>query len=234
MNSNLQSKLQEFRATPPDGVWSKIADALDEGTVSQRLSQYEENPPATAWQAIENSLTTAAPEPAKEVPFTIRFRKPLRYAAAACFLAVILVTVTLTVRRTEAGAIDAGSKTTVPAGNTAATTTASEQNALSPQQENSTAATETSETTTAKGSNSHQPKNARASYASLNEYVFFRDGDGKMRKVAKKLAGFVNCKDGDSNCQQRLQLLRQKMAANAMTTDFTGILDMLRQLQQKP
>lgn len=228
MNSNLQDKLQEFRATPPDGAWGKIADALDEQTISQRLSQYEENPPATAWQAIANTLTTAEPSPAKVVPFTTRFRKPLRYAAIACFLAVILVTVTLTVRRTEAGAIDAGSNTTVPAGNTASTTTSpSEQTALSPQQENSPAAT-------TRGSNSHEPKSASARYASLNEYVFFRDGDGKMRKVSKKLASYVNCKEGDSNCQQHLKMLRQKMAANAMTTDFTGILDMLRQLQQKP
>jgi hypothetical protein len=103
MNSNLQNKLQQFSAAPPDGVWDKIADALDEGSFSQRLYQYEERPPAAAWQEVEKSLETAVPP--NVVPFTTRFRRPLRYAAAACLLAVILVTITLTVRRTEAGAI---------------------------------------------------------------------------------------------------------------------------------
>ncbi len=45
------------------------------------------------------------------------------------------------------------------------------------------------------------------------------------------MADFVNCKDEDTGCKQRLKELRQRMAAKAMTTDFTGVLEMLRQLQ---
>lgn len=245
MDSNLQNKLQQFSAPPPDGVWDKIAGTLDEEAFSQRLYQYEENPPVTAWHGIERVLAGAAHSPARVIPFTTRFRKPLRYVAVACIMAVILVTITLTVRRTEAGAIDAASNTTVPESDPAVATNSRsvEQTAATSQQADRKTTTQTATISSAKeietpdaatGKNRQQAFRPGTRYASLNEYVFFRDGDGKMRKVAKKLAGFVNCKDGDSNCQQHLQMLRQKMAANAMTTDFTGILDMLRQLQQKP
>jgi hypothetical protein len=245
MDSNLQNKLQQFSAAPPDGVWDKIAGALDEEPFSQRLYQYEENPPVTAWHQIEKELAGAEHSPARVVPFTTRFRKPLRYVAVACIMAVILVTITLTVRRTEAGAIDTAGNTTVPESNTVVETNSrsAEQTAATPQQPNRKTTRQTTDpakenetpgVVAANGNNKQQAFRPDTRYASLNEYVFFRDGDGKMRKIAKKLAAYVNCKANDSNCQQRLQELRQKMAANAMTTDFTGILDMLRQLQQKP
>lgn len=247
MDSNLQNKLQQFSATPPNGVWDKIADALDEEAFSQRLYQYEENPPVAAWRQIEKELTDAEHSPARVVPFTTRFRKPLRYVAVACIMAVILVTITLSVRRTEAGALDTVGNTTVPESNTVVETNSrsAERTAATPQQPDRKStplqATDpvakenaTPDASTANANNKQQAFRPDTRYASLNEYIFFRDGDGKMRKIAKKLAAYVNCKTSDSNCQQRLQELRQKMAANAMTTDFTGILDLLRQLQQKP
>src|SRR5689334_9566434 len=75
MESNLQNKLQEFSATPPEGVWHKIADALDaQEPFAQRLQQYEEHPPVAVWSEIEKVLDEAVP--AKVVPFGVRFRKP--------------------------------------------------------------------------------------------------------------------------------------------------------------
>lgn len=233
MESNLQNKLQEFTAEPPKGVWEKIANVLDEHQpFAQRLLQYEEPPPAASWNKIEKDL--AASVPAKVVPFTVRFKRPLRYAAAACFLAVILVTITLTVRRTEAGAIDPGSNTTVP------TNMAS---APSGQKSNTAQAIASSERNKAKNNTDRSTTDSTISsaddkapgqnliYSSLNEYVFFNDGDGKRRRVSKKLVNLVRCGDSDVACQQRLKQLRQRLAANAMTTDFTGILEMMRQLQ---
>jgi hypothetical protein len=251
MDSNLQNKLQQFSATPPDSVWNKIADALDtEESLSQRLYNYEENPPAAVWQKVEEGLEEN-PAPAKVIPFTTRFRIPIRYTAVACFLAVVLVTITLTVKRTEAGSIEAESNTTVPANHSTAANNSKEQKNTSTRiasssEQNETGADESAQQTStnisvpekknnaiasAETEHTGKRKNVVAAYSSLNEYVFFNDGDGKLRKVSKKLASFVNCKDGDTGCKQHLQQLRQKMAAKAMTTDFTGILEMLRQLQ---
>jgi PleD family two-component response regulator len=246
MESNLQTKLQQFSATPPEGVWEKIADALDadEG-YAQRLHYYEEQPPSIVWQHIEENLEEATP--ANVVPFTTRFKKPLRYAAVAGILAVILVTVTLTVKRTEAGALEAGSATTVPE-KTSTTTVKTEaaqpvRNVPSSHEERDnkeTAIQKESDATNQKEKqsiavtekeNTGETNRSTAVYSSLNNYVVFSDGDGKLRRVSKKLVNLVRCKDSDGSCQQRLQQLRQKMAAKAMTTDFTGILEMLHQLQ---
>jgi hypothetical protein len=238
MDSNLQNKLQAFSATPPEKVWSKIADALDANqNFFHRLQQYEATPPEKVWTTIEKELAQEF-QTAKVVPFTTRFRRPLRYAAVACFFAVTLVTITLTVRRTEAGALDAGSNTTVP------TSDASTRTPEVSKQKNDVAKVPRGQTddptsTTKRGSdnpvrsaeNTNETNPSGALVSSLNEYVLFRDGDGKTRRVSKKLAGFVKCKDGDEACKQRLQQLRQTLAAKAMNTDFTGILEMLRQLQ---
>lgn len=242
MESNLPTKLQQFSADPPEEVWSRIANALEE-SFPERLFRYEELPPADAWQAIAKEL--AERDEPRVVPFFKRFRTALRYAAVACFIAVVLVTITLTVKRTEAGALEAGSKTTVPEkassteqdkvpqGLTQQVT--EESKTASQQQSHSTSAPETAHATTStRNSDSSNPENIQANFSSLNNYVFFNDDDGIRRKVSKKLAGMVNCKDSDIACQERLQALRQKLAATAMTTDFMGILEMLRQLQQKP
>jgi negative regulator of sigma E activity len=247
MERHFQDKLQQFSATPPEGVWNKIADALDaEENFSQRLYQFEEQPPAAAWIAIEKNLEEAAP--AKLIPFSTRFRKPLRLAAVASVLAAVLITVTLTVKRTEAGAIDAGSNTTVPTAKTspAATNQPNPETSIPPTPEATVEQPAKESRNQSNMARSGQQKQETEKvvistkgntgkpgviYSSLNEYVMFKDGDGKQRKVSKKMADFVNCKDDDLPCKQRLKQLRQKMAARAMTTDFMGILDMLRQLQ---
>jgi hypothetical protein len=247
MDSNLQNKLQEFSAPPPEGTWSKIADALNAGdSFSQRLYHYEETPPVAVWQTVEQALTDAVP--AKVVPFTARFRRPLRYAAVAGFLAVILVTITLTVKRTEAGALEADSNTTVPTSKQTTIPIIVSENSGNMQRgkpeesivttaplpldtQNAPLQKGGKETTASVDTRNNIPKAAGPAYASVANYIYFDDGDGRMRKVSKKLAGFVKCKDNDLKCQQRLRELRQRMAANAMTTDFTGILEMLRQLK---
>ena len=242
MESNLPTKLQQFSADPPGEVWDKIADSLDsDKSFSRRLFHYAEEPPAAAWQAIAKDL--AEPVEADVVPFFKRFRKPLRYAVVASFIAVVLVTVTLTVKRTEAGALEAGSKTTVPEQVSskqqdrvpqALTQQVTKEDKDATQKQDESTTEEANNTTASTRKDSLRPQNTNATLSSMNAYVFFTDGDGIMRKVPKKLASLVKCKDDDIVCQQRLQDLRQRMAAKAMTTDFTGILEMLHQLQQKP
>src|SRR4051812_9969578 len=107
MNSDLQNKLSHFEAEPPEGVWNKIADALDEeSTFSQRLFAYEEQPPLQVWNDIETALDETVPT--KVIPFTTRFKTPLRYIAAASVIAVILVITTLSINKTGAGSLQAG------------------------------------------------------------------------------------------------------------------------------
>jgi hypothetical protein len=244
MDRPLQQKLQQFSATPPEGAWNKIADALDvEGDYVSRLAQFEAEPPAHIWETVEANLQQEA-TPAKVIPFSTRFRRPMRYAAVACFIAVVLMTVTLTVKRTEAGAIEANSETTVPTKKQTLSNTIPEpkSNAASPvivktkekESDNKQPYPQTEKGKSAPVAqaikNETTTRFTKPVYSSLNKYVVFNDGDGKLRKVSKKLVGFINCQDNDLKCKQRLQQLRQKMAASVMTTDFTGLLETLRQL----
>ncbi|MDQ3278166.1 MAG: hypothetical protein M3Q06_07555 [Bacteroidota bacterium] len=238
MNSNFQNKLQQFSANPPEGVWNKIANALDtdEG-FAQRLYTYEETPPTITWQKIEQGLETQA-EPVKVVPISKRFSKPMRYVAAASVLAITLLTVILTRKGTDAVSSDRQGTTVAPAVNVPVSVATSQSadnqpagTTLQPSTNNKNESLAGSRSKAASASNSRRLNTTTPINVSVNDYVTYNDGNGKVVKVSRKMENFINCDDGDWQCKQRLQKLRQKMAAKAMTTDFTGILEMLRQLQ---
>jgi hypothetical protein len=242
MNSDLQNKLQQFSAEPPAGAWDKIASALDtEESFAPRLYAYEEAPPAANWQKIEQALAQPTAT-AKVVPLHRRLSRPMRYIAVASILAIILVTITLTTERTEAGSPEADGRTAVPAANipvTAGTNTPGNGNKAGQPISNNAAATEDHNQKSLAGPQAQRPASAAGkrqfSTSPINalqsEYVTYSDGNGKVMKVSRKMETYINCKDSDWQCKQRLQELRQIMAAKAMTTDFTGILEMLQQLQ---
>ena len=242
MNSDLQNKLQQFSADPPEGAWNKIVHALDaEESFVQRLFEYEETPATANWQKIEQQID-AQPEEAQVITLRKRFARPMRYIAAASILAVILVTVTLTADRTEAGALEAEGTTLAPAASVPVTTgtisttpktnTAQQSNPdAQPRQNNSNEDPAGSQVQTTAPNAGKQSIRTTPIKAALQDYVTYSDGNGKVVKVSRKMETYVNCSNNDLRCKQRLQQLRQKMAAKAMTTDFTGILEMLQQLQ---
>lgn len=246
MNNDLQNKLQQFSAEPPGGAWDKIASALDtEESFAPRLYAYEEVPPAANWQKIEQALvepTEEVTQKAKVVPLHRRLSKPMRYIAVASILAIILVTVTLTTERTEAGALETDGTTAVPAASLPVTTSTGSSNHGANAGQGLTineSDTEDNGQNNLAGSQTQRPTSlARKrdfSTAPINalqsHYVTYSDGNGKIMRVSRKMETYINCDDSDRQCKQRLQELRQKMAAKAMTTDFTGILEMLQQLQ---
>lgn len=243
MDSNLQSKLQQYSPTPPEGVWNKIADALDSGEdYARRLYAFEEQPPATAWPQLESALEEN--HHTKVVPFTKRFKIPLRYLAAASIIAVVLITISLTVRKTKAGDLQVANHSGAVA-TTTPVTPAKQNNhtAQTPNEQQEKTWQQTPVTDkqngriAASGSDAQaagRPSAPSSGAASTVRYLMYDDGDGNLIRVSKKVAGLINCKDGDYACQQRLRQLRQTLATKATTADFTGILEMLHQLQQKP
>lgn len=261
MNSDLQNKLFHFEADPPREVWNKIADALDadtEETFPQRLFSYEEQPPAQIWQSIETSLEE--PEPAiKVVPIT-KFKKPLRYvAAAASIIGIIFLATTIVNKKTGAGAVIGGTETTT------VTATPNQSSVLPVDKpkliKDSTADKQLSNQSADESiAKNNQPKKraltfirpqgifhsfsfSRQSlpskadkeqlldYSELDSYMVYSDGDGNAMKLPKKLFSLVHCQDGDYSCKERIKKLQQKMASGATTTDFGGIIEILRQLQ---
>lgn len=260
MNSNLQNKLSGFEATPPAGVWDKIAGALDaEQTFPQKLYHYKEQPGANAWTRIASALEQDTSSPGKVVPFTTRHKKPIRYVAAATVLAVALFTGSLFMKKGETAPVETAQQTVVPI---------QKQIVVEPTRNVATQHTSTLIPTiaavpTGNGDVHTQPKSryrrilnfispqnivnsvavsglfipeevdkeAMFDHASLNNYMVYSDGNGNAMKLPKKLFSLVNCPDGDGSCRERIHQLQQKLSANTTNADFAGIMEMLRQLQ---
>jgi hypothetical protein len=256
MDDTLQNKLTRFEETPPAGVWNKIADALaEEENFANRLYNYTQTPPTTTWPAIEKNIGKQA-SAAKVIPFTTRFKKPIRYIAAASIIGLIAVATTLLLRRTEAGAPQAGSTATVPV-TTQAPVPQPRQNKM-PQTSVASVPVSaaikepTPKTVTFKRRllNLIQPqkflttvavagafapekviKEALFNNRSLDNYMVFSDGNGMAMRMPKKLFPLVQCEDGDASCRQRIQSLQQKISSASLATDFGAIIEMLHRVQ---
>jgi hypothetical protein len=257
MNSNLQNKLSRFEATPPGEVWDKIAEALDnENAFAQRLYNYREIPKTNIWEKIESSIEEVAP--AKVVPFTTRYRKPIKYIAAAGILAVILVSATLLMKRTEAGSVETSQNETIPAKDAVIQKPAAAPTINSNNRIETAAIVQNNIQRNVSEAGSKQKRflsfirpqnifraivlsgnfvpadveqNELFSFSKLNDYMVYSDGDGNAMKVPKKLFTLVNCADGDGSCRERILSMQQKLSSASIPADFTGVLEMLRQLQ---
>jgi hypothetical protein len=82
--------MQQFEATPPRGLWDKIAADLDESTLykntSERLSSYEATPPAGIFEKVITALERDLPK--KEVPVR-KINTTFRWSAAAAVFIVL-------------------------------------------------------------------------------------------------------------------------------------------------
>ena len=257
MSSDLQNKLSRLEATPPTGVWDKIADVLDaEQAFSKRLYDYQETPQTDVWKKIESLLE--APVPAKVVPFTTSYRRPIQYISAAGIIAAILVSAALLMKKTDAGTVSTAKEKVIPPANDVAADNPATTPAINSNIQTETASNQNKTQAAFYQTGSKQkrvlnfikPQNILSvivlrgrfapgrvdkeemfNFSSLNDHMVYSDGDGNAMKLPKKLFSLVNCPDGDGSCKERIHQLQQKLSSTATTADFTGILDMLRQLQ---
>jgi hypothetical protein len=249
MSNPLQNKLLHYEVPPPPGVWNNIATALDEEfslTVSERLYQFEAVPPAGTWKSIEETLNTPTQQTGKVVPFYTRYRRPLKYSGAVAIFAFLAVLTSLLISKKTESELPAqnverivtkdSSKLPAPAENQTANTEKSS--------EEHTIASETVSRRREKGSTSfasrgeeYLPHRAErnevvSSSLSPDKYMIYSDAEGNAIKLPKKIFSAFACPLEDVVCKQRLQDLREKFAASAMTADFNGVLQILKSLQE--
>jgi hypothetical protein len=260
MDSHLQNKLYHFEANPPQEVWDKIAGSLDtEETFSHRLFEYEVQPPPQAWSVIEASLDQAN-TPAKVIPLT-RYKKPVRYIAAASIIAIILAITTLNTGESGGNTTQATTKTSLPINQASILPVPKKPVLVEEPAPTSPAVVTVKRTEKAEKvyRKTNTPKKALGfidlqnamnrislsgqfipdevnkeqmfDFSVLDNYMVYSDGDGNAIKLPKKLFSLVNCQDGDGSCKERIHQLRQKLTANFASTDFAGLLEIVRQLQ---
>src|SRR5215213_1004979 len=253
MDTPIQNKLLHYEIQPPEGAWDKIAASLDESIslpFSQKLYEYEEQPLSGVWQNIVAQLEGSEGEKAKVVPFYVRYRRPLKYSGAvAIFIFFAVITSLLVSKKTESELPAQGLTNGAKSKKDTSIMPENPENNIVFQPTNKTdaeAAITKSKVRAIKTDDSQRslsfdedflPREAQrneifSTSLSPDKYMIYSDGDGNAIRLPKKIYSAFACSTDDLICKQRLQKLRQKFAASAVTTDFTGILQILKSLQE--
>jgi hypothetical protein len=252
MSSPLQNKLLHYEVPPPEGAWDKIAVSLDENislTLSEKLFQYEEVPSSKVWQKINAQLNNEVYDQVKVVPLFIKYRRPLKYSGAvAVFIFLAVLTSLLISKKTESELPAQGVAKTVKKDTSEPNTEVNQNSSIAQSKEiNKTdRLIAKSKVQRAKSKDDHNsysiaedllPHQAYrnevvSSSVPSDKYMIYSDGDGNAVRLPKKIFSAFACPTEDIKCKQRLQQLREKFAESAMTADFTGLLQILKSLQE--
>jgi hypothetical protein len=249
MSNQLQKRLLDYEVRPPERVWNNIATNLNEEFspgVSEKLYQFEAIPPAKAWKNIETRLETTGPGKGKVIPFYTRYRRPLKYSGAvAIFIFLAVVTSLLISKKTESELPAQSVESTVK--KDSSKFPSPKENKSLPGEQNAPERTVASASipkvkqansrTSASLAEEYLPRRAERneivnSSLSPDKYMIYSDGDGNAIRLPKKIFSAFACPIDDLVCRQRLQDLREKFAASAMTADFNGLLQILKSLQE--
>lgn len=223
MSEVVKYKLERFEAQPPARVWDAIAAQLDEEQpqLRDRLLAYQAEPPTAGWDHISRKLDTPAPVLPLQKSKTPLFKYSM--IAAAVILAVIVVSVLSTSRKTNDIALEGGVRPANEAG----------------------LPKDTSQVKTATIPDTNKggiPDNEIAAIPSRPEknarYLTVAHDDGTKVRLSKKVYPVINCAQQTgtawSKCKESIQALQEKMATsvNAASTDFGGLMDMLKDLEE--
>lgn len=256
MSKDLQNRLSAYEVPPPSRVWDALADALDSGTagqMAQRLEAYEEVPHPRNWQKIIFLLNQKTGT-VKKTHFLIRYSRPLKYSGAAAIFIVLAVLSSLLLSKKTISEVPQSTMTIQPSGNS------TEQLPVDPVKDTSVPAGGKELTASVSSGSGNQRKISHRSRpiarmsafsfadpvlprtanrpASISytipadQYMIFSDTKGNAVRLSKKLFDLYSCAENDRNCRQRIKLMQEKLAAYAVTSDFTGILEILRNLQE--
>jgi hypothetical protein len=232
---------------------------LDSGvntSFADKLFSFEQVPPLTTWQKISSQLGIDSRENGKIIPFFKKYSKTLKYstAVAAFVILAILTSLFITKRTVSEGLVN---KYTPPTENKNADTSLPAQNNQASQQIsiahlNSPKRRNHIKLASLKTSIWLGPEPSLRSTASIekvvpryaertntidyssndDKYMVYSDGDGNAVRLPKKLFDAFACTADRITCKQKLKKLQEQVAASAMKTDFTGILDMLNKLEE--
>ena len=255
MSSQLQHKLLYYEVPAPAGVWDKIAASLDENnslTLPEKLYRFEEEPSPLIWKNISSQLDNSVTRQARVVPFYIRFRRPLKYSGAvAIFIFVAVLTSLFISKKTESEVPAVGVTANISAkkGSISPSDSSRKANSVAQLEQRSRPEgfigkskvsrirQEVYQNASSSSFESFLPQQAEkneivSSSASSDKYMMYSDEDGNVVRLPKKLFNAFACPTNDVICKQHLQQLKEKFAQSAMTADFTGLLQILKSLQE--
>lgn len=248
---SLQDKMYNYEVTPPDGVWDKVAAALDEASSEDKfpatLYNIETKPPASAWEAIRSSLYE---EDEKVVPLRKRTATFFRYAAAAIIIGVIAFGISIW-NNSNQQSVDTAQATlndtnSIKSGTPSIATEKQEPDTEIAYQDNAeknpvkTAATKTNRNKTA-GKEIINPLYTYEDHGTTdisNRYIMLMTPDGNIIRMSKKWGDMVCCVSGeeqDEDCKQQIKNWQKKLATSPAATspgNFMDILELVSSLEE--
>lgn len=252
--SSLRDKMLNYETAPPQGVWDRIAAALDEAQQGDqfptRLHSMEVTPPAMAWEKIAASLD----EETKPVSQPFRIPAFLRYAAAAVVIGAVAFAILRWTGNADRNTSGTAAAIQPDSGQTnnalARTTPADTQKTISPEPDEEDAVVlEQSKKLMAKLDRPSRPrKSSPATYPAASKatsaiytyndhvpsiadrYIMLMTPDGNIIRMSKKLGNLVCCvsgEDPDAGCKDQLKKWQEKMATSSLTTSAGNFMDIL-------
>lgn len=225
---SLSDRLYNIQAGVPPMAWEHISNELDDQKaleiIERKLSHLQVTPPAAVWNNIRQELSGKKTLQPLTVPMHHGW---LKYAAAACFIAIISVTAFFILN-------DGGSTGT----DYTAGTASGKPGPLNIQK----VAQPTAKTQqTSSGNSRHQvlaeikTKLGNAYSVSMerntelqNRYIILMTQDGNVVRMSKKVSNMADCIAGeDHSCDDQISKWQKEMASSSTTSSPDNFLDIL-------
>ena len=260
MNPEIVKKILQYAPEPPAKVWDGISKILDEnlpGDLADRLQNFETLPPAGTWNKIEDKLASSPAQNSKTKFFTFS-----RMASAAAVILIATASIIYWYRDPETpGAVSSDPSVTIHTQNQPApvipnsTRDTEEVNkdedllAIVDQpakKEDKNMAV--SRPRPAKQNHVHYAANSYVAHSfipaqaeqkavavssyPLDKYMVYSDDDGNAMRLSKKLVELISCVKEEVVCAEQVQQMQYKIANYLTTNDFSGLMEMLRNMKE--
>lgn len=233
---NINQKLYDLEVEPPEMVWGNIANHLDDqqalDIIERKLKDIQVQPPASIWNSIERKLNNPTQvEDHKGLVVPMHHHSWLKYAAAACFIAIISVTAYFIFNDGNGNgnmglANNSSNNSAIPPTlviNNNEGTLDNSIKSTSSQKQQVMAAIST------KLGNVYSISNEQNAELQ-NRYIVLMTPDGNIVRMSKKLGNMADCIAGEDNsCNEQISEWQKEMASNttiASPDNFLGILEM--------
>lgn len=261
MTNELRDKLGQYAPDPPEGLWDNIAQSIPADPfhhVSSRLAHFEAAPPLESWDKINEALEFPK---ATFRPFTIFKRKGQASVFSSAALLIITATIAYTIYLTHQNSLSQKPATPgytqqsilpdllpklpvstapgspVPLNRRLSKTTGRFSKPLRAKRLFLNVIPIHHIPHSVPSIPFQADKKAEIHYLPIDAervdgMMVYTDSNGRSFLVPKKLFDLVHCAQEHLDCKKHLETLRQKMADLTVGTDFTGILEMVNQLQE--
>jgi hypothetical protein len=261
MNPEILKKILQYAPEPPVKVWEGISKILDEnnpGDLADKLQNFTAIPPAATWQKIEEKLNHGK---TGILVKSQRFFTMGRAIAAAAIVIIATASILFWNREGENAFVAGPSTPAAPDtnsssaqgnsgsgtqknitidsenpgadhGNKQASLVRNYRPGRQPASNNKSFAHSSMMAVHSFIPNKAQEKAIAVSTFPTEKYMVYSDDNGNAIRVPKKIFELISCVKEEIVCQEQIQQMQSRFASYVTTNDFTGLMEMLRNLKE--